>query len=89
MIKLKVGEYEIIEDLSNGVFKCLRHGEEWRNLAGDNMILSLVSKIEELTEQNQSLQEDSRKLNALENWGVDNWSGYGDALSSMDDDDED
>ena len=43
-----IGEYEIIEDFMNGIFKCLRNGEEWRDLVGDNLILALVSRIEDL-----------------------------------------
>lgn len=35
------------------------------------------------------LLAESRKLNALECYGVDNWSGYGEAMSSMDDEEED
>lgn len=46
MRSIKVGEYEVIEDLKNGVFKALRHGEEWQNLVGNNFVLSLVDKIE-------------------------------------------
>lgn len=46
MRSIKVDEYEVIEDLKNGVFKALRHGEEWQNLVGNNFVLSLVDKIE-------------------------------------------
>ena len=50
----------------------------WRNETGDKLILALIDRIEQL-------EEDSRKLNALERWGVDNWSGYDDALEHMED----
>lgn len=44
---VKVGEYEIRH--TNGTdFHALRHGERWRELAGDNLILALVSRIEQL-----------------------------------------
>ncbi|MGV4321204.1 hypothetical protein [Bacillus mojavensis] len=46
MRSIKVGEYEVIEDLKNGIFKALRHGEEWRHLVGDNLILSLIDNLE-------------------------------------------
>jgi hypothetical protein len=49
-MEIKIGEYTIIEDLKNGVFECLRHGQEWRGLIGDNMVLALVSKIQEQQE---------------------------------------
>lgn len=44
---VKVGEYEVRH--SNGAdFHALRHGDRWRELAGDNLILALVSRIEQL-----------------------------------------
>lgn len=43
------GKYTLIHD--NGVgLRCLRHGEPWRNLVGDSMVLALVQEIEELRE---------------------------------------
>ena len=36
-----------------------------------------------------ALLKADRELNALECYGVDNWGGYGDAMSSLDEDDED
>lgn len=47
-INLDNGKYRVIEDLNNGVFKALRHGEEWRDLTGDKLILSLVNEVERL-----------------------------------------
>ena len=47
MRKIKVNEYEVVEDLKNGVFKALRNGEEWKSLIGDNFVLSLVDRLEE------------------------------------------
>ena len=51
MRKIKIYEYEVIEDLENGVFKALRHGEEWRDLVGDNFVLSLVDELERVNSQ--------------------------------------
>lgn len=34
-------------------------------------------------EEYESLLEDQQKLEALESYGVDNWSGYSDAMMSM------
>lgn len=51
VINLDEGKYTIIQDLNNGIFKALRYREEWRDLIGDNLILSLVHRIEELEEQ--------------------------------------
>jgi hypothetical protein len=52
-IKLAEGKYEIVlnENPDSYEFKALRHGEEWRDLIGDNLILALVFKIEALEEQ--------------------------------------
>lgn len=49
MRTIKVGEYEVIEDLKNGVFKALRHGEEWQNLIGNNFVLALIDGISDRT----------------------------------------
>ncbi len=45
-LKLMDGEYEIVEDLHNGVFECYRKGEKWRDLTGDNMVLALVDELD-------------------------------------------
>lgn len=48
-IELNNGEYTVINELGNGGgFRALRYGEEWRNLAGDNLVLALYDKIESL-----------------------------------------
>lgn len=49
-IELDGGKYTIVYD-ENGQYptKCLRYGEEWVDLAGDNLIFWLCAKIEELT----------------------------------------
>lgn len=45
--EIKVGEYTVIHE--NGTnFHALRHGEQWRDLTGDNLVLALVSRIEQL-----------------------------------------
>nr|DAQ70648.1 MAG TPA: hypothetical protein [Caudoviricetes sp.] len=45
--EIKVGEYTVIHE--NGTnFHALRHGEQWRDLTGDNLVLVLVSRIEQL-----------------------------------------
>jgi hypothetical protein len=44
-------------------------------------------KLISLTETDPSLEADSRKLTALEAFGVDNWGGYSIALQSLEDED--
>ena len=44
---VKVGEYEVRH--TNGAdFHALRHGDRWRELVGDNLVLALVSRIDQL-----------------------------------------
>lgn len=50
-VDLDNGKYTIIEDLNNGKFSALRYGKEWRNLVGDNLVLALVNRIEELEKE--------------------------------------
>lgn len=55
-ITLEDGKYKIIvpetkEDFKKERFRCLRHGEEWRDLTGDKMIGALCSRVLELEEQ--------------------------------------
>lgn len=54
MYKLDVfdGKYTVVlNETSPFEFKALRYGEEWRSLTGDNLVLGLVYKIQELEEQ--------------------------------------
>ena len=54
--KVKVDKYEIILNNKDFEFKALRHGEEWRNLVGDNLILQMFFEILELKEENEKLK---------------------------------
>lgn len=58
MSKIKIGtDYEIIYESKPFVFKALRHGEEWRNLTGDNLILQMLFTIEDLQEENEKFRK--------------------------------
>jgi len=50
-LDLENEKYTIIEDLNKGKFEALRYGDDWRNLIGDNLILALVYKVQELEEK--------------------------------------
>lgn len=51
-VKLDGGKYTIVYDKTNSYpVKCLRYGEEWRDLLGDNLIYWLCARIEELEEE--------------------------------------
>jgi hypothetical protein len=39
------------------VFKALRYGEEWRDLTGDNLVLQMFFRIQELEEENKNVKE--------------------------------
>jgi hypothetical protein len=41
------GKYTVILP-SGGGLKALRYGEEWRDLTGDNLVLAMAYRIEEL-----------------------------------------
>ena len=48
-IKLDDGKYTIVYDKTGSYpVKCLRYGEDWRDLFGDNLIYFLCARIEEL-----------------------------------------
>lgn len=76
------GKYTILFNEATGEFKALRHGEPWRNLAGDKLILTLMYKLQradELLQEAQGMMDDnyyghdevhsaiSRHLNGEEN----------------------
>ncbi|UUZ85636.1 hypothetical protein LJK88_20320 [Paenibacillus sp. P26] len=61
--KIKISDkYEIVIDLENGLFEALRYGEKWRNLVGDNLLLSMAYEIQELKQRSVS-----RSINDLVN----------------------
>ena len=54
-VKLDDGKYEVIFD-QNGCrsdFYALRYGESWRDLTGDNLVLAMFYRIQNLEEQLQ------------------------------------
>ena len=46
-------KYEVIFDQTSGKceFHALRYGEEWRNLTGDNLVLCMFQRIQDLEER--------------------------------------
>ena len=67
-INLYDNKYTVIEDLNNGVFKALRNGEEWRDLIGDGLSLSMIQKIQELEEENYILKNKVHELEFREKY---------------------
>lgn len=51
-IELDNGKYTIVYNEDNQYpKKCLRYGEEWRDLVGDNLVFWLCNRIQELEEK--------------------------------------
>ena len=50
---LDSGKYEVILDQTDGTFKfhALRYGEEWRDFTGDNLILCMFQRIQDLEDK--------------------------------------
>jgi hypothetical protein len=59
-LKLCDNKYEVIldENPKNVKFEVLRCGEEWRSLIGDNVVLALVYKIQELQDRVNDLKDE-------------------------------
>ena len=54
MCKIKLEEYEFTND--SGIITVKRHGEDWKDYIGDNAVLALLHKIEDLENENQVLK---------------------------------
>lgn len=55
-LELQDGKYTIIRSADYSQFEALRHGESWRNLAGDKLIHALVDRIESQQEYIETLE---------------------------------
>jgi len=49
-VELYDGKYTVVLVDNGKEFKALRYGEEWRDLAGEGMILAMFYRIQELEE---------------------------------------
>lgn len=64
-IDLDDGKYTYIFNQKD--HKALHHGEEWRDLTGDNLVLHMGFKIEELQDRIAELEEENKMMhNAIE-----------------------
>lgn len=64
-IKLNNGKYDYTFNHNTGIQSIKRNGEEWRDVTGDNFILAMAMRIEELEE------ELDIAVQAIEQCGVD------------------
>ena len=61
-VTIQDGKYQVIQD-SEGRLSAYRHGEAWRDCVGDNLILGLAQRIEELENPDYGHQVDKDILN--------------------------
>jgi hypothetical protein len=66
-MKIELEDYTVIQEDNPWVFKALRHGLEWRNLVGDNLVLALCYKIEDLENEVKKYNELKEKLKEVSN----------------------
>ncbi|MGF9711653.1 hypothetical protein [Paenibacillus naphthalenovorans] len=54
-------KYEVFLNAQPGsfVFEARRYGETWRNLVGDNLVLAMFHRIEELEEESAKLKKEA------------------------------
>lgn len=58
---IKLGKYELSHE--NGCnLKCTRDGEDWRNLVGDNLVLQMFQRIQELENSVDLLETENSYL---------------------------
>ena len=62
-INLCDGKYTIIYDFATGQSECLRHGQPWRQLVGDKMVLACFDEIVRLSAE---LAKEREKVKELE-----------------------
>lgn len=55
-MRVKVNEYEVVME-PTGRLHALRHGDEWRDCVGDQLVLVMAMEIERLREREQDLAE--------------------------------
>lgn len=62
-LNLENGKYTIIIDPANGTLRALCNGEPWeRDLAGDKLVLALVTRTLELQQQRDALESVARNI---------------------------
>lgn len=70
--RIRLNEYEVVYE-SGGVFEVTRNGEPWRNLTGDNLVLSMFMKIQELISERDNLKEQIATMKVQMKEMVDMW----------------
>lgn len=55
-VKVEDGKYTFRYNTETAEFKCLRHGEPWRNLLGDKAVFALFYELYELRQAYEALK---------------------------------
>lgn len=58
------GKYTLIIDMDTGRAECLRHGEKWRDLVGDKMVLALFDELVEARYRAEAAKAEAEELRA-------------------------
>ena len=83
---VKVGEYEVSHDCG-AHFVAHRNGHLWRDLTGDNLVLALVQRIQQLEEAFTTPTPDMVQAGLAEVQNqIDEWSEQGADVSDLTDD---
>jgi hypothetical protein len=56
-LELEGGKYTIVQEDKPHQFYALRHGEKWRDLTGDGLVLALCQQLSDTQELAQKLQD--------------------------------
>ena len=69
-VELENGKYELvhIQNSNKFEFKCLRNGEEWRDLIGDKMIFSMFNEMIKLKNQKAENIFKTENFSLNQNW---------------------
>lgn len=68
-INLDHGKYRVIHE--NGAnFHATRHGEPWRDLTGDGLVLAMAQQIEDLYSALEDLYEQYGRCVTSEDWNL-------------------
>ena len=54
--RIKIDEKYTLVIKKDGSFKALRYGQEWRDLTGDKLVLTMCQRIEQLEEKIMCIQ---------------------------------
>lgn len=63
-VTLENGKYTIV-GIEEGNLRALRHGDEWRSLVGDKLVLTMAQEIRRLEAELEEAREQAREISAV------------------------